>query len=158
MQPNSAFNPDIFLQTNYDAPTSTVTALLPKDDYVGIIKELVPRQVQGTKDPSKWYLFLDFQVEIGTPPAIREELGRDVSRIRHSVSVELVEGSNAIDMGKGKNVQLGRIRDAAGQNEPGKPWNPAMLNNAMVKVSVVQEPSEKDPQVKYNRIASFGKA
>lgn len=153
----SAFNPDVFLQTNYEEPTSTASVLLPKDDYVGIIKELVPRQVQGTKDPSKYYLFLDFQVEIGTPPQLREELGRDISRIRHSVSVELVEGSNAIDMSKGKNVQLGRIRDAAGQNESGKSWSPAMLNNAMVKVSVIQDPSEKDPQVKYNRISSFGK-
>lgn len=153
----SAFSPDIFLQTNYQETTSTVASLLPKDTYVGIIKDLVPRQVQGTKDTTKWYLFMDFNVEIGTPAALKEELGRDISKIRHSVGVELIEGSNAIDMGKGKNVQLGRIRDAAGQNVSGQAWAPGMLNGAMVKVDVTQEPSDKDPLIKYNRIASFGK-
>lgn len=153
----SAFNPDTFLQTNYADATSTATVLLPKDDYVGVIKDLVPRQVQGTKDPSKYYLFLDFQVEIGTPGALKEELGRDISRIRDSISIELLEGSNAIDMGKGKNVKLGRLRDAAGQNISGEAWNPSMLNGAAVKVSVIQEPSDKDPTIKYNRISAYGK-
>lgn len=152
----STFNPDLFLQTNYSEETSTKTNLLPVGDYTGVIKELTPRNVQGKQDTTKWYVFLDFQVEIGTPPELKEEIGRDFTRIRHSIGIDLSE-NGAIDMGKGKNIQLGRLREATGQNVSGQPWTPASLNNAMVKVKVSQEPNPKDPEIKYNRIDAFGK-
>ena len=39
-------------------------------------------------------------------------------------------------MGKGKNVALGRLREALGQNTPGKPWSFGMLVGQVAKVAV----------------------
>jgi hypothetical protein len=46
-------------------------------------------------------------------------------------------------MSKGKNVSLGKLREAVGQNKPGKPWSPAHLNGAQLDVLVTHR-ADKD--------------
>lgn len=152
---DSQFNPDIFLQTSYNQETSTKSEPLDVGEYVGQIKNLNPRQVQGKQDPTKTYVFLDMEIEVQTPPEQLERLGRDKSNLRYSVGIDFNE-AGAIDMGKGKNIGLGRLREAAGQNRPGEPWSPANLNGAVIKVQVGQTPNPKDPTILWNEVKSVG--
>lgn len=156
-QSQSQFNPDLFLQTSYSEQTSTKTEPLPDGEYTALIKTLIPRQVQGKQDASKLYVFLDMELEIPLNGELQSKLGREKSVIRHSIGIDMTE-SGAIDMAKGKNVQLGRLREAANQNVLGEPWTPAQLVNRLVKAKVGHEPSDKDPTIIYNRVEAVGKA
>ena len=153
---DSQFNPELFLQTSYNQETSTKSEPLEPGEYVGLIQNLNPRQVQGKQDPTKTYVFLDMEIKVNTPPEQLARVGRESSNLRYSVGVEFNE-SGAIDMGKGKNIGLGRLREAVGQNVSGQPWSPAMLNNQMVKVKVGQTPNPKDSSIIWNEITAVGK-
>ena len=62
---------------------------------------------------------------------------RDKLSVTQSVLLDLTEDGNGLDFGKGKNIGLGQIRTAIGQNEPGQPWAPAMIEGSPAK-SVVK--------------------
>jgi len=47
-------------------------------------------------------------------------------RARQTVWLD-VDESGGLDFGRGKNVQLGRLRAAVNQNNAGEPWQPNML-------------------------------
>ncbi|MGH2638967.1 MAG: hypothetical protein ACRDF4_06765, partial [Rhabdochlamydiaceae bacterium] len=53
--------------------------------------------------------------------------------------------SGAIDFGKGKNVGLGRLREALGQNKIGKPWSFNMIRGSLAWGFVDPEPDAEDP-------------
>lgn len=54
------------------------------------------------------------------------------------------ENHNVILFGKNQSVDLGRLRDALGQNEPGVPWHPGMLDCAGPLVVKVDETFRRD--------------
>jgi hypothetical protein len=153
MNPNSQFNPDIFLQGTYTDAGSTKTTPHPIGEYIGIITEAVARQVQGKKDPGQYYVFLDYTVEVPVPVEAQEELGRETSKLRYSGSLDLTP-QNGIDWGKGKNVWLGRLREAIGQNIPGQEWHPRMPVGRPIKV-IVGHRTGDNPDDLYSDIKSI---
>ena len=57
--------------------------------------------------------------------------------------------------GPGKNIQLGRLRAALGQNTLGAAWSFAMLAGAgPLKVQVTHQPNQKDPSDPYVKVKS----
>lgn len=159
MNPVSNFDPNVFMQSSTESALSTKSIPIPVGDYLAQIVELEPRNVQGARadNSDKWYQFLDMMLEIRLPPQVAQELGREVTKLKHSVSLDLTEQGN-LDYGKGKNIGLGQTREAANQNIPGQPWNPSMLKGAMIMASIIQEPDKKDPEVIYNRVKKVGRA
>lgn len=151
------FDPSTFLQTSSEQALSTRTVPIPTGDYLAQILELTPRNVQGVKDTSKWYQFLDMELEIKLTPEAAAELGRDTAKRRHSVGLDLTPQGN-LDYGKGKNVGLGRMREAVGQNVAGQAWNPMMLKGQMVKVSIKHEPDPRDSTNTLDKIDKVGAA
>ena len=66
---------------------------------------------------------------------VKAEMGRDKVVVTKQIILD-IDANGAIDTGKNKNVELGRIRAAAGQND-GQPWSVSRLRGAgpmMVKV------------------------
>ena len=132
------FDPDTFLSTTVTEANSTTVVPVPEGEYVAIIGKPKIRQFSGTKDPGALYTSLDLPCEIdlaGMYPAVAEQLGRDKATVRYSSMLDLTD-SGGLDMGKGRNVGLGRAREAAGLNTPGQPFSFAMFEGRAVKVMV----------------------
>ena len=73
--------------------------------------------------------------EIDDPTGeIEKTIGRRPVIVQ-SVMLDVTE-AGSLDMGKGKNVTLGRLREAVGQNTDGKPWNPQMLLGQRAKIKI----------------------
>lgn len=133
---------------------STTSVPCPPGDYVGIISDKLEfRQSQGKKDPSKTYTFLDTLIKIDDARA-REVTGRDNLAVRYSCSIDLTEDGRGLDMSKGKNIGLNRLREAVGQNHGGRPWSPQMLVGQALKVKVENEPRDDDPSQLRDSIAA----
>lgn len=124
---SSTFDPDMFMnQTTTDA-NDTSYVPIPEGEFRAVIEEVKARTA-GDKPvlEVKWNIDDD---------TVRAETGMDKPSCRQTVWLDLT-AQGGLDMGKGKNVGLGKLRDALGQNAPGKPWMPGMLVGqvAMVKI------------------------
>lgn len=138
------FDPDTFMQQNVDAPLSTEYELCPQGEYPAMIGDF-------TRDAFRSH---DFEYKKGpnagqpgtmtvfscpfviNDDSVRQALERDTVTVFQDVVLDIGD-DGGLDFGKGKNVPLGRIREAVGQNGNG-PWQVASLRGAgpvMVKVS-----------------------
>lgn len=129
------FDPQAFLETNLTESNSTVQTPCPEGEYSAVcLEEPKIRTFQGTKDPSKTYVSLDIVWTIENP-AVTEVTGRNPTKVRQNILLDLND-SGALDMGKGRNVQLGRLREAIGKNNPGQPFSFRQIQGASAKVKV----------------------
>jgi hypothetical protein len=127
------FDPAAFLDQVTTEANSTKATPVPVGEYTGVIKELKTATWQskdGTKSGVK--LQVVWTVE---DPSFAEALGRDSATIRQDIMLDLTE-SNGLDFGKGKNIGLGKLREAVGLNRPGQPFSPSQLVGQCAKVSV----------------------
>jgi hypothetical protein len=136
------FDPQAFLTQQTDGTMDTRFDPVEVGDYTAVITKVDTRQFQGTKDPSKTYTSMDVTWDIESPEQ-KAKLGRDTLSVRQSIFLDL-NGSGGLDTGKGKNVQLGRLREATGLNTPGRPFTPNDLIGKMAKVNVIHRPGPND--------------
>ncbi len=66
----------------------------------------------------------------------KDAVDRDSLSVTQSILLDLNESLDGLDFGKGKNIGLGQIRAALGQNEPGESWSPAMIEGQLAKLQV----------------------
>jgi hypothetical protein len=146
------FDPDLFMHQTIDAPLETEFKMVPAGEYPAMI---------GDFDSSAFEI-IDFEYKKGaragqpgqmtkfTIPfiinddAVKAEMGRDNVIVTSQIILD-IGTDGGVDFGPNKNVQLGRIRDAVGQNTAGS-WTIANLRGAgpvMVKVDHI-EYSRKD--------------
>jgi len=116
-----SFDPELFMSTSVDAEMATKYDPVPEGEYTGVIKSVAIR------NPKENMVILDVTWDIDDP-ALAERLGRESVTVRQSVFLDISD-SGGIAVGPNKNVGLGRLREAVGQNNPG-PWSPAMLEGA----------------------------
>jgi|SRR5688500_13408223 len=115
------FDTDNFLDFGTDDAFSTEMKPVPEREYRATVTEKMKhRRVESTKNPGESFLVVDLNWMIDDP-ALAEELGRDPI-VRHSVFVDLTPDGTGMAKGEGKNIRLGQLRDAVGQNVPGQPW------------------------------------
>ena len=62
--------------------------------------------------------------------------------------------TGAFDMGKGRNVGLGRLREALGMNAPGEPFSMGAIRGRMAKVVVSHRPNGEDLYAEIRRLQS----
>ena len=128
------FNPDQFLDMQVTESNSTVTIPVPVGEYTAVIGEVKCRPWQKKDDPSVTGLSLDISWDIDDE-SVKELLGRTKVSVKQGAMLDLTE-SGGLDMGKGRNVSLGRLREAVGLNTPGQPFSFSMLVGRMAKVKV----------------------
>jgi len=139
------FDPESFLTNTTTEESSTKRIPLEAGEYVGQITKL-----RAGTTPNKGIPFLEVIYKI-EHPELASEMGRPASTVRQTVWLDLDEHGD-LDMGPGKNITLGRLRDAAGQNVSGEPWSIASLEGATVTVRVVHNPDKNDPEVVYEEV------
>lgn len=74
---------------------------------------------------------------ITNKPELAEAWGGQ-PRVKQDFIIDLNK-SGALSHGKGKNVTLGYLREAAGQNKNGQEWAPSMLKGAFAVIDVDEE-------------------
>ena len=128
------FNPDQFLDMQIEGQNDTKIIPVPAGEYTAMIEEVKVRQWQGKADPSKSGLTLDVQWSIDDA-SVKELLGRDKVTVKQGIMLDLTD-AGGLDMGKGRNIGLGRLREALDLNQPGRPFSFTMLTGRVARVSV----------------------
>lgn len=147
----SNFDPDVFLNTQVNQANETRMTPIPVGEYMATIKDLKYR------NPKDDMHLLDIIYDLQPSPEL-EALGLKAPVCRGSMFIDLDE-SGAIKFGKNTNVALGRLREAVGQNQDGRPWSPMMLVGAgPVRVSIEQRADKDDPSIIYAEVKSIAKA
>lgn len=144
------FDEQSFLTSTISESFDTKRIPIPAGDYIAVIKEIKPRiNVQGKKDPSKFYSFLDYELEIQLTADAQAQMATDQSSIKrsYSVSIEFDESGTRLASGKGKNVPLGKFREALGQNDSGKPWSPRDPIGKMITAKVTHRTTDQGEAV-----------
>lgn len=123
----SSFDPDAFMNSSTTDANDTKFVPVPEGEFPGVVAEVAPRKA-GDKPvlEVKWKIDSD---------EVRTATGLADPTVRQTIWLDLTE-QGGLDMGKGKNVGLGKLREALGQNKAGAPWSPGMLMGqvAMLKI------------------------
>lgn len=138
------FSPQEFIQVQYQESTATHRIPVEVKDYPAQISKVEAREVTITKGQNAGQKAIVLDVVYNIDDAEQKELtGRDPLTVRQSIFLDTTE-RGGLDFGKGKNVRLGRLREAAGQNAEGQAWSPGMLSGVMVRVQITQRIDGED--------------
>lgn len=126
------FNAEQFLDMRIDEGNSTEVIPVPVGEYTAVIKEVKVKTWAKRDDPSITGVTLDV-VWVLDSPEVAALLARKEVTVKQGVMLDLTE-SGSLDMGKGRNVSLGRLREAVGKNGPGFAFS--QLPGLLAKVAV----------------------
>ena len=127
------FDPTSFMDATFSETNDTKVVPIPIGDWPAIIEE--PKMAEWkSRDGLKSGWKLSMTMKIDSPEVAAITL-RETNKVRHDVMLDLTE-SGALDMGKGKNVGLGRLREACNLNKPGEPFSFRMFDGKMIKVRI----------------------
>lgn len=128
------FDIDALINAPVDGPLATTIPVCPVGEYTLIIDSLPDdgikawlRHLEG-KDGRPSRLILEVPC-IVLDENVKAQLGREKVTVRKSIWLDIGSDGRTLLTGEGKNVDLGRLREALGQNaEPG--WTFARLPGA----------------------------
>ena len=155
-----AFDPSAFMNTPAD-PLPTAYEVVPEGEYQMLLdsdlKMLEVRKIEGVSSKSgEPYLF--YQIELSClvlDEKVKQKLGRDKVTARMRINLDLDEAGK-LNSGPNRNVALGQLREALGQNKTG--WTPQQLLGAGPFIGRVKHVADKkNPDVKYAEISNVAK-
>lgn len=135
------FDPLAFLQQTTSEQGSIISVPIPVGEYVAVVEKVDARPWQGKADPTKSGIAIDLVYNIDDAK-VKETLGRPKVTITQGIMVDLTE-QGQLNMGKGFNIALNRVREATGLNVAGSPFAPSMFQGKVVKVTVGHRPSDR---------------
>lgn len=142
----SAFDPTAFMNAQHVGANDTQYKPCPTGEFPAVIDKVEPREWRSSKDPSKSGVALDVLWSIDSDP-IRTELARDKVIVKQGIMLDLTP-AGGLDTGTGKNINLGRLREALGLNDPSQPFSFGMLVGKVAKVKVEHEIYNNAPMAK----------
>jgi hypothetical protein len=151
-----AFNMDAFLNTPVDEPTSTRITICPEGEYRAIIDDVSESGINSWVRPpidTKRGPMTILQVPwVILDEDVKKTVGRDKVVVNMDIILDVDTITGQLIKGDGKNVSLGRLRSALGQNDaPG--WTFTKLPGAgPALVKVTHRPDRNDPEIKYPEI------
>lgn len=128
------FSPEQFLEMQVNESNDTKLTPVPVGEYIAMPDKVEVKSWAKKDDPSVSGLKLVIQWVIDDQ-AVKELLSRDKVTVSQGIMLDLTE-AGGLDMGKGRNVGLGRLREALGLNTPGQPFSFTMLQGRPAKVSI----------------------
>lgn len=147
----SDFNPETFLNQTVEGALDTKIIVCPVGEY-NAMADKVTIEKWAARDGSSSGLKLKIMWDILDDDA-KAVTGRDNLRVKQEQMLDLTD-TGQLDMSKGKNVGLGRIREALDLNEPGKPFSFSMIQGRMAKVRVSHRTAGEDV---YDEIKAIAK-
>ena len=145
------FSPEEFLNQSFDQALDTKVVPCPVGEYPAIA-EKVEVKPWSARDGSSSGLKVEVVWDIQDDGA-KTVTGRDPLRVRQQQMLDLTD-TGSLDFGKGRNVGLGRIREALKLNTPGEPFSFSMIQGRMAKVKVSHRAAGEDLYDEIKAIAS----
>lgn len=140
MTENQTFNPEAFLNMQTDEANSTELLAVPEGEYLAVTNPVSAENFRsfdikkGERAGSKGYA-LDLTWSINDESGdIKKIIGRTPTA-RQSLMLD-IRPDGTLEFGKGRNVGLGQLREALGQNQTGRPWSFSMLGSQVGKIKV----------------------
>lgn len=149
-EPALTFDPTSFLSQETSDQMDTTFTPIPAGEYPAMIKKVEARQTPSTKEAGEVWTILDVTYVIDDQ-GVREATALPEPSIRQSLFLDL-DPMGKLDAGKGKNVNLGRLREAVGLNQPGQAFTFSSLVGQACIVAVKHVPSKDDPEIIYANV------
>jgi hypothetical protein len=151
----SMFDPNAFLEMTVDQENSTVATPTPVGEYLAVCDKVELREWKKKDDPSVAGLALDVLWSIDDAN-VKALLERDKVTVKQGIMLDITE-SGGLDMGKGKNVGLGKLREALNLNVKGQPFGFKMLEGRMAKVRVEHRLDPKNPDAIFAEVKAVAR-
>ena len=148
------FDPNSFFEQVITEIGSTEAVPIPAGEYLATIDKKEVTTWQKKDDPSVHGLKLKITWSL-EDQAVRDLLGRDKVVVVQDIMLDVTE-TGGLDMGKGRNVELNRLRAAVDLNVSGFSFH--QLDGRMARVTVKQDQDKNDPQKFYARVKAVGHA
>lgn len=140
------FDPNKFMQSNFNGKLDTVIPALPEDDYRSIIDDVTFREVD-TKDGKRHIMRVKWKVVDDNRLAA---IDRKSAFVNQDIWLDLTS-DGGLDEGEGKNVGLGQLLEALNLN--GQPWSPGQLKGMGPAIlRIAPRPDQRNPEVQYNDV------
>lgn len=149
-----SFDPQSLLQLSIDQPLDTRMVPCPEGEYRAVIENVEAKSGVSQKNQQAWAR-VDVMCSIDDP-SLEAQIGRK-PRVKGGVMLDLTE-QGTLDLSKGKNTGLGRLREATNKNQPGVPFKFTDLIGQMVKVRVGHRADPNDPSIIYDEVKGFTRA
>lgn len=130
----SDFNPDTFMTEQQTVQLDTEYTLIPEGEYQAVIKDVIPRVVAGGSSILDLVWLIDDE-------SVRELTGMEEPTCKQGLWLDL-DANNHLEGGANKNLALGKVRTALGQND-GQPWSPTMLLGQPAMVYIAPDKTGK---------------
>ena len=147
------FDPNSFFEQVITEVGSTEAVPIPAGEYLATIDKKEVATWQKKDDPSVSGLKLKITWSL-EDQAVRDLLGRDKVVVAQDIMLDITE-TGSLDMGKGRNVGLGRLREATNLNTPGQPFAFSMLVGRMAKVKVTHRLVDNVPFAEIKAVAKL---
>lgn len=146
------FDANSFLESSVSESNDTRVIPVPVGEYQGIIEKVEPRQWQS-KDGTKSGIALDifWLVEDSN---VKSYLGRDTVTVKQGVMLDTTP-AGALDTAKGRNIALGRLREAVGKNQSGEKFSFSMLPGLAARISVTHRISGEETYAEVKGVAKL---
>ncbi len=152
----SDFDPEEFMNVTVEGELDTKRPVVPSGQYVTQIFKVTPKggTIGKGDNIGKPWRALGLTLEV-MDDAVKEEMHQDRVFVSYQVFLDL-DDNDQIDLRKGRNVALGKLRAAVGQND-GSPWSPAMLIGQMVEANVTigTHPQSHDEMNNVTAVAAY---
>jgi len=146
------FDPNAFLDQVIEEVGSTEIIPIPAGEYMATIDKKEIAQWSKRDDPTISGLKLKVTWSL-EDQAVRELLNREKVTVVQDIMLDMTD-TGSLDMGKGRNVELNRLRAAIDLNVSGFSFN--QLDGRMARITVKHDPDKTDPQKFYTRVKSVG--
>lgn len=147
----STFDPAAFMQTQFQGANDTQFQPCPVGEYPAVIDKVTPREWTSRKDPTKSGVALDILWSIDSP-AVAETLGRDKVMVPQGIMLDLT-AAGGLDTGPGRNINLGRLREAVGLNDPSRAFAFGDFVGKVARVKVTHEIYNDAPFAKVTAVS-----
>lgn len=145
MSDETTFDPDLFMSQEVEQEMETKYTPVPDGDYISTIDEKIElKEVNGSPVIDLYHVI--------DAPELAESMGMERISVKQSLFLDIDSGG-ALAFGANKNVKLGKLREALGQNNPGQGWNINMLAGAgPLRIKVGSRPDKNDATIIYNDV------
>lgn len=125
------------MNTEFTGANDTTVQPVDEGEYTGVIEKF---EVRSFESKGKNYVSLDVIWNVDSEEQ-KSKLGRDKITVKQGIFLDITD-HGTLDMGKGKNISLGRLREALGQNSPTKPWKFGDIVGGVATIMVSQRATD----------------
>lgn len=147
----STFKASEFMNTSHKEANDTKFDPIPEPDekgWGGQVSKLEPRSVKGKDGEERHVLDVTWTI---LDEAVKTLTGLAAPSVRQTIWLDITKEGN-LDFSKGKNVQLGKLREALNQNRAGKAWKPSDMMGQVAKLITKQRIDKDDPELVYSDV------